>query len=77
MIIYKCDKCGHEKTVTEGIVGNEFGHGFETLIRSLRVNGVTDVCKKCFKEIQDVLWEQRKASAKSINEKVKDFIKSF
>jgi len=74
MIIYKCDRCGKEKKVTKGIVGNEFEHGFETLAHSFRSNNVVDVCQKCFKEIKDELWDQRKNMSISLKAKVKDFI---
>lgn len=52
MIIYRCDKCGHEHEV-KGIVRNAYdSHGFQEL--SVPLPGdIRDVCKSCFNEIRN------------------------
>lgn len=77
MVIYRCDKCSHEKVITKGIIGNEFEHGFETLVKSLRTEKVIDLCEKCFKQASDINFEARKKVNKSASEKVRAFLTGF
>ncbi len=63
MIIYRCDKCGAEHQ-HKGIVTNMHKQfGYEQL--TAPINGITDVCKDCFKQISKAYWEADKAERES------------
>ncbi|KKL13706.1 hypothetical protein LCGC14_2523100, partial [marine sediment metagenome] len=80
MKVYRCNRCGFEEQFTDGIVGNEFDYygphhanplirkkrvGFETLAKPFRTDGIVDVCKPCFKEIQDSHFDLKQEERKS------------
>lgn len=48
MLIFRCDRCGHEERHA-GIVEHAHRHGEWTTLEPLhRPGGITDLCKKCW-----------------------------
>ena len=77
MKIYICDKCGFKKEFSQ-IVGKEFSYSkyFETLVPEIRVNGITDVCKKCYESIDNARLKAFKDLKNSQVEEMKKAVMS-
>lgn len=68
MLIYKCDKCGHEARM-DRIVGNEFRYydaGFRTLSEAFRTEQVKDLCGECFRKANDAYHAQLDAAMRGV-----------
>lgn len=79
MLIYRCDKCGKEKTHS-CIVGNEFDHikdKFHSLSPKYRVEGITDLCDDCFTEYEKEIIKLNKEHDEKRTRSIKSLIKSF
>jgi hypothetical protein len=70
MKIYRCDKCKKEQEVP-AIVGTEFElKGFGTIAPYYRVNGLIDLCPKCFSEMDAVIKKAQKEAQEREKETV-------